>query len=129
MGVSAPPSTSERDATMPQIPAGRSYRIKNKRSGLYMNVNAYSTEESEHLELWHLKPQSDPNRRSQIWHVFPLDFGRYLLANKASGLVVNVATNRTDPGWHLEQFHLQPLNDHPAQQWMLHDVAGGAVEI
>ncbi|MFJ9713357.1 RICIN domain-containing protein [Streptomyces sp. NPDC101234] len=114
---------------MPQIPAGRSYRLKNKRSGLYMNVGAYSHDASMELQLWHLQPQSDNNRASQIWHVFPLDFGMYLLANKASGLVANVARNSASPGWHLEQFHLQPLSDQPAQRWLLHDVTGGAVEV
>ena len=105
-----------------QIQAGRSYRIRNRRSGLYMNVRSYSANESAHLELWHLQAPSAANRRSQIWHVFPLDFGSYLLANKASGLVVNVARNSTIPGWHLEQYFLQPLSDNPAQQWMLHSV-------
>jgi hypothetical protein len=114
---------------MPQIPAGRSYRIKNQRSGLYMNVRAYSANEGALLELWQLQPRGDANRRSQIWHVFPLDFGRYLLANKGSGLVVNVVGNSTIPGERLEQYHLQPLNSRPAQQWMLHDVAAGAVQI
>ncbi|MBT2492923.1 RICIN domain-containing protein [Streptomyces sp. ISL-96] len=114
---------------MPQIPAGRSYRIKNQRSNLYMNVSGYSANNGQYLELWHLQPQSDSNRRSQIWHVFPLDFGRYLLANKASGQVVNVAGNSTNAGQYLEQYPIQPLSSRPAQQWMLHDVAAGAVQI
>ncbi len=103
-----------------QIQAGRSYRIRNRRSGLYMNVRAYSASESAQLELWQLQAPSTANRRSQIWHVFPLDFGAYLLANKGSGLVVNVTDNSTNPGWHLEQYRLQPLSSNPAQQWMLH---------
>ena len=101
-----------------QIQAGRSYRIRNRRSNLYMNVKAYSASESAQLELWNI--QTDANRRSQIWHVFPLDFDSYLLANKASGLVVNVAGNSTNPGAYLEQYRLQPLSSNPAQQWMLH---------
>lgn len=113
---------------MPQIPAGRSYRIKNKRSNLYMNVHEYSDKEGHGLEQWHLQP-SGRNRLSQIWHVFALDFGKYLLANKATGQVVNVYENSTAAGKHLQQWPIQPPSARPAQEWMLHDVAGGAVQI
>lgn len=113
---------------MAQIPAGRSYRIRNRRSNLYVNVREYSDSEGMGLELWNLQPQGNRNRLSQIWHVFPLDFGRYLLANKASGQVVNVYDNSTNPGGYLQQYPIQPLSNRPAQQWMLHDVPG-AVQV
>ena len=63
-----------------------------------MNVQAYSANESAHLELWNIQTPSAANRRSQIWHVFPLDFDSYLLANKGSGLVVNVSREQRQPG-------------------------------
>lgn len=116
---------------MPQIPAGRSYKIKNRRSNLYVNVHSYSQDEGKELQQWHLQPQSDSNRRSQIWHIFPLDFGRYLLANKSSGQVANVYRNDTAPSAWLQQYPLQQQSARPAQQWMLHDVpgSGGAVQV
>ncbi|MGW7064758.1 RICIN domain-containing protein [Streptomyces sp. NPDC054904] len=114
---------------MPDIPAGRSYRIKNKRSNLYVNVHGFSDSKGRGLQLYDLQPQNDPHRASQIWHVFPLDFGKYLLANKASGQVVNVYQNSTSAGAPLQQFVVQPLSAQPAHQWMLHDVTGGAVQV
>ncbi|MER7989052.1 RICIN domain-containing protein [Streptomyces noursei] len=112
---------------MSGIPAGRSYRIKNQRSNLYLNVKGYSLDESECLEQWPL--QTGKNRASQIWHVFPLDFGKYLLANKASGLVMNVRGNSTAPSAVVEHYLLQAPSKKPAQHWMLRGTTGGAFEV
>ncbi|OLZ71976.1 hypothetical protein AV521_08465 [Streptomyces sp. IMTB 2501] len=112
---------------MARIPAGRSYRIKNQRSSLYLNVAGYNQDESAHLEQWHL--QSGQNRMSQVWHVFPLDFGKYLLANKASGFVVNIRGNSTEPLAPAEQYRLQQTDARPAQQWLLRDAASGTLEV
>ncbi|MBK3584983.1 RICIN domain-containing protein [Streptomyces sp. MBT57] len=62
---------------------------------------------------------------SQTWHVFPLDFGRYLLVNMSSGFVVNIVSNSTQPSAPAEQFHLQLPQDRPTQEWVLRPVAGG----
>ncbi|MDF3287738.1 RICIN domain-containing protein [Streptomyces silvisoli] len=113
---------------MSGIPAGRSYRIKNQRSNLYLNVTSYSLGESARLEQWQLRP-SGQERMSQVWHVFPLDFGKYLLANKASGLVVNIVSNSTSPGAYAEQYRLQQPSSSPAQQWFLHSASGGTFQI
>ena len=111
------------------IQPGRSYRIKNQRSNLYLSVVGNSLKESALLEQRELQPYGQ-DRLSQVWHVFPLDFGSYLLVNKASGLVVNIAWNSTDWSARAEQYRLQtPGAEQPAQQWLLRDSPGGVYEI
>jgi hypothetical protein len=110
------------------IRPGSSYRIKNKRSNLYLNVVGYSLNESAQLEQRELQPYGQ-DRMSQVWHVFPLDFGSYLLVNKASGLVLNIAGNSTDSSAKAEQYRLQRPGEEPAQQWLLRDSGDGVYEI
>jgi hypothetical protein len=110
------------------IRPGNSYRIKNKRSNLYLSVVGCSLDESAQLEQRELRPHGQ-DRMSQVWHVFPLDFGSYLLVNKASGLVVNIAWNSTDSSARAEQYRLQTPDQEPAQQWLLRDSGGGVYEI
>jgi Insecticidal Crystal Toxin, P42/Ricin-type beta-trefoil lectin domain-like len=111
------------------IQPGSSYRIKNQRSNLYLSVVGNSLEESALLEQRELQPDGQ-DRLSQVWHVFPLDFGSYLLVNKASGLVVNIAWNSTISSARAEQYRLQtPGAEEPAQQWLLRDSDDGAYEI
>jgi hypothetical protein len=110
------------------IQPGSSYRIKNKRSNLYLSVVGNSLKESALLEQREV--QAGQDRMSQVWHVFPLDFGSYLLVNKASGLVVNIAWNSTDSSAKAEQYRLQtPGEEQPAQQWFLRDSGDGVYEI
>ena len=110
------------------IRPGSSYRIKNKRSNLYLNVVGFSLNESAQLEQRELQPDGQ-DRMSQVWHIFPLDFGSYLLVNKASGLVVNIAGNSADSSARAEQYRLQRPDEKPAQQWLLRDSGGGEYEI
>jgi hypothetical protein len=110
------------------IRPGRSYRIKNKRSNLYLSVVDCSLDESAQLDQQELRPYGQ-DRMSQVWHVFPLDFGSYLLVNKASGLVVNIAGNSIDSSARAEQYLLQTPDQKPAQQWLLRDSGGGVYEI
>lgn len=112
------------------IQPGSSYRIKNQRSNLYLSVVGNSLKESALLEQRELQPNGQ-DRLSQVWHVFPLDFGSYLLVNKASGLVVNIAWNSTDSSARAEQYRLQTpgAGTEPAQQWLLRDSGGGVYEI
>ncbi|MFH9298309.1 RICIN domain-containing protein [Streptomyces sp. NPDC017520] len=112
---------------MSGIPAGRSYRIRNQRSNLYLNVSGFSPDESAYVEQYRL--QTGNNRASQIWHVFPLDYGKYLFANKSSGLVMNVKYNSTAPSTVVEQFRFQAPNANPAQHWMLNSKPEGAFEV
>ncbi|MFF9645308.1 RICIN domain-containing protein [Kitasatospora aureofaciens] len=113
---------------MSQIPAGRSYRIKNKGSGLYLNVVGNSNSQSAQLEQY--RSQSGAERAHQVWHVFPLDFGHYLLANKSSGYVANIVGNSTSRSALAEQYRLQDVKtNQPAQQWLLRDAGGGTYEI
>ncbi|GAA1911347.1 RICIN domain-containing protein [Streptantibioticus ferralitis] len=112
---------------MSGIPAGRSYRLKNQQSNLYLNVKSNSLAPSARLEQWNSQPSG--SRIHQTWHVFPLDFGKYLLANKASGLVVNIASNSTKAGAPAEQFTLQPSLHGPTQVWFLNQVSSGVFRI
>ncbi|GAA2208299.1 hypothetical protein GCM10009850_037570 [Nonomuraea monospora] len=108
---------------MAALTAGRTYVIRNRKSGNVLNVAAYSTGSSAKLETWSL--QSDLNRPSQVWHLFPLDQGTCLLVNKRSGHLANVASNSAQPSAGLEQ-----LTDGATMHtWMLREAPGGGYHI
>lgn len=106
---------------MTQIPAGRSYRIRNQRSDLYLTVEGYSLNPSARLVQSQLNPVGDGNRMSQVWQVLPFDFGMYMVANKASGLVTNVWGALTTPGANGEQHPLATWDESFDQEWLLRD--------
>ncbi|MFK0294069.1 RICIN domain-containing protein [Streptomyces sp. NPDC090442] len=106
--------------------AGRSYVIRNRRSGLVLNVAGNGTNQGADLDTWTL--QTNNYRASQTWHLFPLDQGSVLLANKNSGQVVSVRDNSTDPSKRIEQYPLQ-ADRLGAQSWMLRDAPGGGYHI
>ncbi|MEU9891432.1 RICIN domain-containing protein [Sphaerisporangium sp. NPDC051011] len=108
---------------MSVIEAGRSYRIKNVNSGYYLNVKSNSTETGARLEQW---PMEDGGAKhdAKVWHVFPLDYGAYLFANKNSGFIMKIVDNSTEQTEPVEQYRkLQSPSTAPSQTWLLEHVS------
>ncbi|GGZ50068.1 hypothetical protein GCM10010387_50480 [Streptomyces inusitatus] len=108
------------------ISAGRSYVLRNRKSSLVFNVAGNTTNIAIRLDTWRL--DTGQFRTSQVWHLFPLDDGGYLIANKHSGLVATVLDSSLAPSAKLEQNTLQTAS--AAQQtWLLREVSGGGHHI
>ncbi|MFF2041781.1 RICIN domain-containing protein [Kitasatospora sp. NPDC058170] len=106
--------------------AGRSYVIRNRRSCRVLNVMGNGTNQGATLDTWEL--QQDGRRPSQVWHLFPLDQGSALLANKNSGQVVSVRDNSTAPSEEIEQAFVQ-ADRIASQSWMVREAPGGGYHI
>ncbi|MER7129816.1 RICIN domain-containing protein [Streptosporangium saharense] len=114
---------------MSVIEAGRSYRIKNVHSGYYLNVKSNSTETAARLEQW---PMEDGGAKhdAKVWHVFPLDHGAYVFANKNSGFIMKIVNNSTQQTEPVEQYRtLQSPDAHPSQTWLLEHVSGDTYRV
>lgn len=100
---------------------GRSYWLKNGHSGLYAGVEENKATIGARLDQWF--KQDDPNKHdNKVWHLFPLDSGAYLFANKNSGLVMNVVGNSTATSARVEQKDLQSSGR--SQAWLIEHVSG-----
>ncbi|MEU3569257.1 RICIN domain-containing protein [Kitasatospora sp. NPDC036755] len=102
---------------MSAFSAGRTYRLRNWHSGLYAAVKDNDMKDRARLYQW----LRDNGPNNQVWHVFPLDGGAYLITNKNSGLNMKVVNSSTGPD-KVEQRFLLPSG--MAQAWKLEPVNG-----
>ncbi|MER6916915.1 RICIN domain-containing protein [Streptomyces sp. NPDC000594] len=108
------------------ISAGRSYVLRNRKSGIVLNVAGNSTNVGNRLDTWRL--DTGQYRTSQVWHVFPLDDGGHLIANKFSGLVATVVDGSVAPSAKLEQNTVQ-TGPAALQTWLVREAPGGGHHI
>ncbi|MFE6848251.1 RICIN domain-containing protein [Streptomyces sp. NPDC057686] len=105
---------------MPQSPyiPGAYYRIKN----LTQNSDFYLTAPGTGgglVTFEKRRTEGEPDFELQLWYVMPLDNDRHLIANRASGLVLNVVGNSRSVNAQVEQFAIQPDTTASAQAWYM----------
>lgn len=69
-------------ATAEGVEQGYAYRLKNKRTGLYLTSSGF--EGDSYATIWKSE-SSGQARASQTWNVLSLDNGEYLIAQKVAG--------------------------------------------
>ena len=97
---------------------GGLYKLQNRNSGLYMDVNNNSTENNANVVVF-ADEQGDP---SQFWQLTEVGEGIYSIKNYRSGKVLDIMDNSTDNGAVVQQY-----DDYSAanQQFILLDAADG----
>ena len=97
---------------------GGLYKLQNRNSGLYMDVNNNSTENNANVVVF-ADEQGDP---SQFWQLIEVGEGIYSIKNYRSGKVLDIMDNSTDNGAVVQQY-----DDYSAanQQFILLDAADG----
>ena len=97
---------------------GGLYKLQNRNSGLYMDVNNNSTENNANVVVF-ADEQGDP---SQFWQLAEVGEGIYSIKNYRSGKVLDIMDNSTDNGAVVQQY-----DDYSAanQQFILLDAADG----
>ena len=97
---------------------GGLYKLQNRNSGLYMDVNNNSTENNANVVVF-ADEQGDP---SQFWQFTEVGEGIYSIKNYRSGKVLDIMDNSTDNGAVVQQY-----DDYSAanQQFILLDAADG----
>ena len=97
---------------------GGLYKLQNRNSGLYMDVNNNSTENNANVLVF-ADEQGDP---SQFWQLTEVGEGIYSIKNYRSGKVLDIMDNSTDNGAVVQQY-----DDYSAanQQFILLDAADG----
>ena len=97
---------------------GGLYKLQNRHSGLYMDVNNNSTENNANVVVF-ADEQGDP---SQFWQLAEVGEGIYSIKNYRSGKVLDIMDNSTDNGAVVQQY-----DDYSAanQQFILLDAADG----
>lgn len=97
---------------------GGLYKLQNRNSGLYMDVNNNSTENNANVVAF-ADEQGDP---SQFWQLTEVGEGIYSIKNYRSGKVLDIMDNSTDNGAVVQQY-----DDYSAanQQFILLDAGDG----
>ena len=97
---------------------GGLYKLQNRNSGLYMDVNNNSTENNANVVVF-ADEQGDP---SQFWQLAEVGEGIYSIKNYRSGKVLDIMDNSTDNGAVVQQY-----DDYSAanQQFILLDAGDG----
>ena len=97
---------------------GGLYKLQNRNSGLYMDVNNNSTENNANVVVF-ADEQGDP---SQFWQLTEVGEGIYSIKNYRSGKVLDIMDNSTDNGAVVQQY-----DDYSAanQQFILLDAGDG----
>ncbi|MEU6742109.1 RICIN domain-containing protein [Streptosporangium sandarakinum] len=111
---------------MAVLTAGRTYVIRNRKTGYVLTVPGDSTEPT-YLHTGYFMSNAVANMPSSVWHLFPLDNGICLLVNRRSGLPISVFANSADPSAVLEQNGID--RGATMYAWMLYEAPGGGYHI
>ncbi|WP_328787075.1 hypothetical protein [Streptomyces sp. NBC_00273] len=111
-------------ATAEGVEQGYAYRLKNKRTGLYLTSSGF--EGDSYATLWKSE-SSGQARASQTWNVLSLDNGEYLIAQKVAG---NLLTPDNFASHDVRVNLFPPQNGADAavrnsQTWLLRQAGGG----
>ncbi|GGW94643.1 hypothetical protein [Streptomyces noursei] len=110
-----------------RIDPGRTYLLKNKKSGRYVSPQAFSDGEAAVLQQLNLRSGA-AEREAQTWHVMPLDDDYVFVVNKKSSRLVSPKAFSTGEAATLEQLDLRSTDTarRDLQTWIVREDGGNS---
>ncbi|MEU1550941.1 RICIN domain-containing protein [Nocardia sp. NPDC005745] len=107
-----------------RIEPGRTYLLRNNKSGRYVSSRAFSEDEAKTLQQLDLRTETT-QRDAQTWHVMPVDDDYVFVVNKKSSKVVSPQAFSPNEATTLQQLDLRAeTTRRDAQTWLIIEDGG-----